>query len=152
MSFRHQTGIGILPSERGLKISSNHCWLPAASLTNAANFFWNKTKEVPVLGSRGRQKPSHWEKGVWLHAWRHVLWKLTKKICVNLLKMFRSRSATRRADMLAPHLTWGFLLHLSVTAEQRDRRQERNHWDAAFCPAPHLFPRRPCQSPSHPQC
>lgn len=149
---RHQAGAEIRLLEWDLKPFSNHCQLHAVSLRNAADFFLEWDQRGQCFGEQEETEAMPPRKGMQVYAWWHILWKLTEKIYVNLLKMFHSRAAIRRADMLAPHLTWGFLLHLSVTAERKDRRQERNHWDAAFCPAPHLFTQRPCRSPSHPQC
>lgn len=74
------------------------------------------------------------------------------KKCALIFRKFHSKTGIHRVDMLAPHFTPGFLLHLTVSQGSRETGGRNIYcWGAAFCPAPRLYTRRPCQSRSHTQ-
>lgn len=88
---------------------------------------WNETQKVTVLGKKKKKKRgdrgSETEK---ISRGKACLWKFDdidceswQKIYVNLFKKFHSKGRIHRVDVLAPHFTWGFLLHLTVSQASR---------------------------------
>lgn len=125
MSFGGQTAIEILlldwVLQRAILILA-HCSLCVWQMLLTSS--WNETQKVTVLGEKKKKgdRQRDWEnqgEKACLCESDDIDCESWQKIYVNLLKNFHSKMGIHGVDMLAPHFTRGFLLHLTVSQASR---------------------------------